>query len=71
MQNKTENEEYIINKTNYDLYPFDLEYFTVNAIDEIQTKEGEFKLDYNFQVSHERPDWIEAGRETGKLTIVL
>ena len=66
---KTENEEYIINKTNYDLYPFDLEYFTVNAIDEIQTKEGEFKLDYNFQVSHERPDWIEAGREIGELTI--
>lgn len=66
---KTENEEFIINKTNYDLYPFDLEYFTVNAIDEIQTKEGEFKLDYNFQVSHERPDWIEAGREIGELTI--
>ena len=53
----------------YDLYPFDLEYFTINAIDEIKTKEGEFKLDYAFQVTHERPDWLEAGREIGNLTI--
>ena len=49
--------------------------FTLNnevlntAIDEIKTKEGEFLLDYSFQVSHERPDWIEAGREIGYLTI--
>ena len=39
------------------------------TIDEIKTKEGEFKLDYSFQVSHERPDWIEAGREIGNFTI--
>ena len=52
----------------YDLYPFDLEFFTISAIDEIQTKDGEFRLDYNFQVAHERPDWIEAGREIGNFT---
>ena len=65
----TKNNSYQINSENYDLYPFDLEYFTINAIDEIQTKEGEFKLDYSFQVSHERPDWINAGREIGNLTV--
>ena len=42
----TKNNSYQINSEDYDLYPFDLEYFTINAIDEIQTKEGEFKLDY-------------------------
>ncbi len=66
---KTALNTYTIQATEYDLYPFDLEYFTINAIDEIKTKEGEFKLDYAFQVTHERPDWLEAGREIGNLTI--
>lgn len=62
-------ETYFVKKNEYDLYPFELEFFTITAIDEIKTKEGEFTLDYNFQVSHERPDWIEAGREIGTFTI--
>ena len=66
---KTTSNTFIIKAIKYDLYPFDLEYFTINAIDEIKTKEGEFKLDYAFQVTHERPDWLEAGREIGNLTI--
>ena len=66
---KTLDNSYNIIAKEYDLYPFDLEYFTINAIDEIKTKEGEFLVDYNFQVSHERPDWIEAGREIGNFTI--
>jgi len=49
-------ETYFVKKNEYDLYPFELEFFTITAIDEIKTKEGEFTLDYNFQVSHERPD---------------
>jgi hypothetical protein len=61
-------ETYFVKADKYDLYPFELEFFTVTAIDEIKTKEGEFTLDYNFQVSHERPDWIEAGREIGNFT---
>ena len=66
---KTSNGTYLVKAKDYDLYPFDLEYFTIEAIDEIKTKEGEFQLSYSFQVSHERPDWIEAGREIGNLTI--
>jgi len=66
---KTKDRTYNIYSKKYDLYPFDLEYFTINAVDEIKTKEGEFNLDYNFRVSHERPDWIEAGREIGNFTI--
>ena len=61
--------EFTIKALEYDLYVFDLEFFVINAIDEIKTKEGEFKIDYNFKVSHERPDWIEAGREIGNNTI--
>lgn len=66
---QTVSDGYHVNALEYDLYPFELEYFVINAIDEIKTKEGEFLLDYSFQVSHERPDWIEAGREIGYLTI--
>jgi len=66
---KTPNGNYLITGKEYDLYPFDLEFFSIIAIDEIKTKEGEFQLDYSFQVTHERPDWIEAGREIGNLTI--
>ena len=65
----TSNNEYKINAIEYDLYIFDLEYFNINAIDEIKTKEGEFQIDYSFQVSNERPDWIEPGREIGNNTI--
>ena len=65
----TSNNEYKINAIEYDLYIFDLEYFNINAIDEIKTKEGEFQIDYTFQVSNERPDWIEPGREIGNNTI--
>ena len=65
---ETQNNQYKISAIEYDLYPFDLEYFSILAIDEIKTKEGEFQLDYAFQVIHERPDWIEAGREIGNLT---
>ena len=65
---KTLDNKYSITAKDYDLYPFDLEFFTINAIDEIKTKEGEFKLDYSFQVSHERPDWIEAGRKIGNFS---
>ena len=61
--------EFTIKALEYDLYVFDLEFFVINAIDEIKTKEGEFKIDYIFKVSHERPDWIEAGREIGNNTI--
>ncbi len=61
-------ESYVVKADKYDLYPFELEFFNITAIDEIKTKEGEFTLDYNFQVSHERPDWIEAGREIGNFT---
>ena len=70
-QLKTNSGTFNINSIEYDLYPFDLEYFRINAIDEIKTKEGEFQLDYAFQVTHERPDWIEAGREIGNLTICV
>jgi len=66
---ETQNNQYKISAIEYDLYPFDLEYFSILAIDEIKTKEGEFQLDYAFQVIHERPDWIEAGREIGNLTV--
>jgi hypothetical protein len=65
----TSTNEYKINAIEYDLYIFDLEYFNINAIDEIKTKEGEFQIDYTFQVSNERPDWIEPGREIGNNTI--
>ena len=65
----TSSNEYKINAIEYDLYIFDLEYFNINAIDEIKTKEGEFQIDYSFQVSNERPDWIEPGREIGNNTI--
>jgi len=65
----TKNNEYKIRALEYDLYVFDLEYFNINAIDEIKTKEGEFQIDYSFEVSHERPDWIEAAREIGNNTI--
>jgi len=65
----TSNNEYKINAIEYDLYIFDLENFNINAIDEIKTKEGEFQIDYSFQVSNERPDWIEPGREIGNNTI--
>jgi hypothetical protein len=64
----TTTDTYLLEAGEYDLYPFDLEFFTISAIDEIQTKDGEFRLDYNFQVAHERPDWIEAGREIGNFT---
>ena len=64
----TKTNTYFLEAGEYDLYPFDLEFFTISAIDEIQTKDGEFRLDYNFQVAHERPDWIEAGREIGNFT---
>ena len=64
----TTTDTYLLEAGKYDLYPFDLEFFTISAIDEIQTKDGEFRLDYNFQVAHERPDWIEAGREIGSFT---
>ena len=47
-------ETYFVKADKYDLYPFELEFFTVTAIDEIKTKEGEFTLDYNFQVSHRK-----------------
>tara|TARA_B100001121_G_scaffold250909_1_gene227024 strand:- start:476 stop:1894 length:1419 start_codon:yes stop_codon:yes gene_type:complete len=53
----------------YDLYTFDLNYFLLNSIENIDTKSGEFSIDYIFKISHERPDWIEAGREIGNLTI--
>ncbi len=66
---KTLNNSYEIISKEHDVYEFNLEYFYINAIDEIKTKEGEFKLDYRFQVSHQRPDWIEAGREIGDKTI--
>ena len=46
-----------------------LNYFLLNSIENIDTKSGEFSIDYGFKVSHERPDWIEAGREIGNLTI--
>ena len=62
-------ETYHVKAEEYDLYPFELEFFQITAIDEIKTKEGEFTLDYNFQVSQERPDWIEAGREIGNFTV--
>ena len=65
----TKTNEYKISAIEYDLYVFDLEYFSINAIDEIKTKEGEFQIDYAFEVSHERPDWIEAAREIGDNTI--
>ena len=65
----TKTNEYKISAIEYDLYVFDLEYFSINAIDEIKTKEGEFQIDYVFEVSHERPDWIEAAREIGDNTI--
>ena len=61
--------KFTIKALEYDLYVFDLEFFDINAIDEIKTKEGEFQIDYTFKVSHERPDWIEAGREIGSSTI--
>lgn len=61
--------EYSITAIDYDYYPFNLEYFIIRAIDGIDTKKGEFKINYKFQVSHERPDWIDAGREIGDLTI--
>ena len=61
--------EFNIKAIDYDFYPFNLEYFVIRAIDDIDTKKGEFKLNYKFQVSHERPDWIEAGRKIGDLTI--
>ena len=66
---ETKSGNYIISAIEYDLYPFFLEYFYISAIDEIKTREGEFELDYQFQVIHERPDWIEAGREIGNLTV--
>jgi hypothetical protein len=66
---ETSDGNYTIKAKEYDLYPFDLEFFSIRAIDEIKTKEGEFQLDYSFQVTHERPDWIVAGREIGNLTI--
>ena len=39
---KTDLNTYRIKAIRYDLYPFDLEYFAITAIDEIKTKEGEF-----------------------------
>ena len=57
---------YEVESIEYDHYPFELVYFQINAIDEIKTKEGEFIVDYIFQVQHERPDWIKAGREITK-----
>lgn len=65
---KIPDKSYTINSQSYHLYAFYLESFKINAIDEIKTKEGQFKLDYSFVVSTERPDWIEAGREIGNLT---
>tara|TARA_A100001011_G_C14299973_1_gene840298 strand:- start:638 stop:2071 length:1434 start_codon:yes stop_codon:yes gene_type:complete len=64
---KTKKGSYKIFSKEYDLYPINLDYFKINAIDEIRTKEGEFKIDYIFTLSHERPDWISAGREIGNL----
>jgi len=66
---KTKNNNYNIDSKKYDLYLTELQYFKINAIDEIKTKEGEFRLDYSFQVSQERSDWIDAGREIGGKTI--
>lgn len=60
---------YNLKANKYDFYPFDLNYFLLNSIENIDTKSGEFSIDYGFKVSHERPDWIEAGREIGNLTI--
>ncbi len=66
----TQNDKiYNLKANNYDFYPFDLNYFLLNSIENIDTKSGEFSIDYGFKVSHERPDWIEAGREIGNLTI--
>ena len=66
----TQNDKtYNLKANNYDFYPFDLNYFLLNSIENIDTKSGEFSIDYAFKVSHERPDWIEAGREIGNLTI--
>ena len=66
---QTSSDIYNVQAIDYDLYPFDLEYFAITAIDEIKTREGEFLLDYSFRVSHERPEWTEAGREIGSLSL--
>ena len=49
----TQNENYNLKANNYDFYPFDLNYF-LNSIENIDTKSGEFSIDYGFKVSHER-----------------
>lgn len=64
-----DNKVFNLNSKKYDFYPFDLDYFLLNSIENIDTKSGEFSIDYGFKISHERPDWIEAGREIGNLTI--
>lgn len=66
---KQNKQSFKINANKYDYYQFDLDYFLLNSIESIDTKSGEFSIDYSFRVSHERPDWIEAGREIGNLTI--
>ena len=66
---QTKKDTFEVKSIEYDHYPFELVFFEINAIDEIKTKEGEFVIDYVFQAQHERPDWIEAGREITKFYI--
>ena len=63
---KTKKKSFEVKSEEYDHYPFELVFFEINAIDEIKTKEGEFKIDYKFEAQHERPEWLEAGRKITK-----